>query len=890
METLVPLKSPETRSHTLGEFNNDIRNRLASGAIDDDFLLKIESPPRHSRKDVDSLRNFMNELFVSALNAELRAAVQNPSLEAKRHADNAAAVCAHYGLALKSGVPTSNSTQKVPADVFKASQIIATHNHAEINGNQSLSNAVAQVSYKAFGAAPYQLAISTQTSRTPEAITGIRRFAERSTLGVGFVVGSVAVGAVVAPPTAASQMNIYEIETPVDTFATGVIKLEVPEAATARTINLSTDEEEKPRVISLVPSDTVELPKLVGPKEPIEGAPEPQKRQIQLRPAPEEPTLDMITQPVVSKPEEIASPENKPTEQPNGNGTSEQLELPFDVPERRSIVLTPSEDETYVTAQKKESTEQVLDKDEDEEVESVSSGETAPGQVPASEPIPLPEVAPVPEVAPAPEEIVEVPTPTPEVIIDPSLASETMWTEGQLEIIQANLPVYMEVQHETGVPWEMQVAIHMRESSLRMDNPPNGQGIYQMYSMAGQFAPGPVSVEDFKRQTFIMAEHVLEKAADHRRVSGPLDMSNPDKIKDALFGYNGVADPYIQQAIDMGYDLWAEGSPYVMNMMDDQRNSNINPNWGQILTDNGPLGKANQAPGAWPLIEGLVHINKVAHEHLAAEEAERVVAERKAAEEEAARVTAKQEATRVATEQAKAEVEPEPAPFSVQPIEGLGVNSDFGPRGNGGFHAGIDYPAGIGEVFIATVSGQVSIHETNVENTQWCADALNSFGLGWEVLSDPIGKEVHITTTIDGDVYTVIYAHLNKYLVNDGDTVTLGQPVGETGDTGCSTAPHAHYEIRKNGVPINPADVHGDTMKLLGVIDMEVLPASPSIDNTNDELTTETKKAAAPELLHKHIKKVANTQARKSKIDVEARLRAQQAQKRAQQQSTAEQK
>ncbi len=49
------------------------------------------------------------------------------------------------------------------------------------------------------------------------------------------------------------------------------------------------------------------------------------------------------------------------------------------------------------------------------------------------------------------------------------------------------------------------------------------------------------------------------------------------------------------------------------------------------------------------------------------------------------------------------------------------------------------------------------------------------------------------------------YAHLKKVLVRKGDKVDFRQPVGVVGNTGRSTGPHLHYEIRIDGEPLDPA-------------------------------------------------------------------------------------
>jgi len=61
------------------------------------------------------------------------------------------------------------------------------------------------------------------------------------------------------------------------------------------------------------------------------------------------------------------------------------------------------------------------------------------------------------------------------------------------------------------------------------------------------------------------------------------------------------------------------------------------------------------------------------------------------------------------------------------------------------------------------------------------------------------------TLVIDhGRDITTLYGHLQRMLVNAGDKVERGQHIGSVGNTGRSTGPHLHYEVRINGVPVNP--------------------------------------------------------------------------------------
>jgi murein DD-endopeptidase MepM/ murein hydrolase activator NlpD len=69
-----------------------------------------------------------------------------------------------------------------------------------------------------------------------------------------------------------------------------------------------------------------------------------------------------------------------------------------------------------------------------------------------------------------------------------------------------------------------------------------------------------------------------------------------------------------------------------------------------------------------------------------------------------------------------------------------------------------------------------------------------------------------LVQSLDGGYF--IYAHLSKTLVKPGDKVTAGQVIAKSGNTGNSTGPHLHVELRNNirwgsGTDLDPAKLIG---------------------------------------------------------------------------------
>jgi murein DD-endopeptidase MepM/ murein hydrolase activator NlpD len=72
--------------------------------------------------------------------------------------------------------------------------------------------------------------------------------------------------------------------------------------------------------------------------------------------------------------------------------------------------------------------------------------------------------------------------------------------------------------------------------------------------------------------------------------------------------------------------------------------------------------------------------------------------------------------------------------------------------------------------------------------------------------SGNFGKRIMIYhgTDEEGNTYVTVYAHLSKFKVDVGQKVGQGDIIGLMGNTGLSTGTHLHYEVRVNGVPVNP--------------------------------------------------------------------------------------
>ena len=173
---------------------------------------------------------------------------------------------------------------------------------------------------------------------------------------------------------------------------------------------------------------------------------------------------------------------------------------------------------------------------------------------------------------------------------------DQVWSDSELETIQKNRPFYEAAASQYGFPWQLLAIIHYQEHSLLRTNPSNGEGIYQLTTYTNQgtnenrFEPTSESVSDdeFMRQTNIAASVIAGKASG-------LDLNTPEGIKNLFYNYNGHGGQYYKgKALALGFTeaeaAVGEGSPYVMNRYDAQRDPTspeMNPAWRGIFVGNG---------------------------------------------------------------------------------------------------------------------------------------------------------------------------------------------------------------------------------------------------------------------------------------------------------------
>jgi len=96
------------------------------------------------------------------------------------------------------------------------------------------------------------------------------------------------------------------------------------------------------------------------------------------------------------------------------------------------------------------------------------------------------------------------------------------------------------------------------------------------------------------------------------------------------------------------------------------------------------------------------------------------------------------------------------------------------------FHAGLDFAASVGTPIYATANGTVEV----------AGNTGNGYG-------------IHVLIN-NGYGYSTLFGHMFRVKVRPGQKVKRGEVIGWVGNTGKSTGPHCHYEVHRNGDPVDP--------------------------------------------------------------------------------------
>lgn len=120
---------------------------------------------------------------------------------------------------------------------------------------------------------------------------------------------------------------------------------------------------------------------------------------------------------------------------------------------------------------------------------------------------------------------------------------------------------------------------------------------------------------------------------------------------------------------------------------------------------------------------------------------------------------------------------------SLWPVEGR-VTGSYGERidpfnGEGAFHAGVDISTAYGHAVVAPADGYITF-----------ADNMSGYG--------------RLVMIEHGHDISTRFGHLSAFAVVPGQWVRRGDVIGYVGQSGRTTGPHLHYEVRIHDVPVNP--------------------------------------------------------------------------------------
>lgn len=335
-------------------------------------------------------------------------------------------------------------------------------------------------------------------------------------------------------------------------------------------------------------------------------------------------------------------------------------------------------------------------------------------------------------------------------------AGNPVLSQAQLQAVKQNSSAYQQAAQQVDIPWQMIAVIHLRETGLKLANPDNGQGLYQFVDRhGGPYPAGPVSQQEFLRQSVLAAQFIKGKASANFAANQKLSAGSTetDSVKDTFYSYNGRA--YAEQAAQNGFNRNSqafEGSPYVMNRADAKRDPiALGPNehtWGQVKEDNGPIEyPANSDYGAFVEYAALTGLPLGSSCPTSGGTSGSLVGS-----------------------------------FVWPEAHSSTITSCFGSRilnGQQEFHPGLDIAGGDGTPILAAAEGKVIF-----------AGPVSGYGNNFVVIKHNNG-------------FSTGYGHMGSRSVKTGDTVSQGQQIGTEDSQGHSFGSHLHFNVIPGDYPGN---------------------------------------------------------------------------------------
>ena len=180
------------------------------------------------------------------------------------------------------------------------------------------------------------------------------------------------------------------------------------------------------------------------------------------------------------------------------------------------------------------------------------------------------------------------------------------------------------------------------------------------------------------------------------------------------------------------------------------------------------------------------------------------------------------------------------------PLKKLAVSSHFGNR-HGDFHDGLDLKANGGTPVFSVADGKVI----------YSADRISGYG--------------RMVVVKHANDLSTVYAHNNKLLVKKGTFVKRGELIAMSGNTGRSSGPHLHFEVREGVKAVNPLYVL--PRRGYEAIQTKTLASSGSNEKTRPTLVKEGRRLVDRRLVERNAadKRTVASSVRTSSVHTQSR-------------------